>query len=106
METILKPCPFCGGEAEHHDVNCIECAACGASIDNHGCMVPRLKTVDSWNTRTPTPREQELEATLAEEREKAKGLVEVLRAVRCRLQEQHIPLVDAALSNYNDNRKG
>lgn len=46
--TELKPCPFCGGEAE--DVlewfdecgECrIECTQCGASVD----------TVDAWNTR-------------------------------------------------------
>lgn len=41
----LKPCPFCGGEAEvTHEIDgfcTVECVKCGALVDG----------IDAWNTR-------------------------------------------------------
>lgn len=41
----LKPCPFCGGEAEAvHEINgmwTVECVKCGALVDG----------IEAWNTR-------------------------------------------------------
>lgn len=52
----LKPCPFCGGEAERMDMksmreSCISCPSCGASTslsheDSAGFVM-------AWNRRTP-----------------------------------------------------
>ena len=44
-EATLKPCPFCGGEAEAvHEINgfwTVECIKCGALVDG----------IEAWNTR-------------------------------------------------------
>ena len=63
--TELKPCPFCGGEAEFYPAACIEqgwyiatvqCVSCAAQV----CSKPGLdraeqeaneSAVKSWNTR-------------------------------------------------------
>ena len=60
----LKPCPFCGGEAEHsvgktgdgrpwHYVECIECGASGptGAYADHNIDVVRFRA-SQWNTRT------------------------------------------------------
>lgn len=52
MNDELKPCPFCGGEADHSFGEkgdgtpwpYVECVECGASTEP-----------DVWNRRTPTP---------------------------------------------------
>jgi hypothetical protein len=65
METTLKPCPFCNGEPweGYHDYSYgdyVNCQNCGVEMPNQsrGADV----AVRMWNTRAPTPREQELEA--------------------------------------------
>lgn len=58
----LKPCPFCGGEAEIWEdkvfrtfvPQCKECTA------QHGRYTSRERAVDAWNTRKP------MEAVVAE----------------------------------------
>ena len=44
----LKPCPFCGGEAEAvHEIDgfwTVECVKCGALVDG----------IEAWNTRAET----------------------------------------------------
>jgi hypothetical protein len=60
METTLKPCPFCGHASEYCDI--ID------GVRYPYCVTPdcvmNLENPDehNWNTRAPTPREQELEA--------------------------------------------
>ena len=60
-ESDLLPCPFCGGEAERHDIEAldgednagssyIECEGCGACTQLHFDRKEHL--VSSWNERT------------------------------------------------------
>lgn len=62
-EKTLKPCPFCGGEAELQveelDINsllgcvmCMECYATGAEKDNWS------DAITSWNTRADPIRNE------------------------------------------------
>jgi Lar family restriction alleviation protein len=64
METTLKPCPFCGGKAVF-DNACVgrtkvECEQCDVYLKEGPGSGPSAEK--QWNTRAPTPREQELEA--------------------------------------------
>ena len=58
----LKPCPFCGGEAElHHDkgptgelyawVGCNQCDAMSVHCDVRSMQPEETHPVDAWNTR-------------------------------------------------------
>ena len=54
-ETELKPCPFCGGEAEFYSDEfgeCVCCKSCGATIHNgvYGEEGRKLVSAD-WNAR-------------------------------------------------------
>lgn len=55
MQDILKPCPFCGGEAELVDfdpMNCfVECRKCRASQPALYNKVDKQSAVESWNHR-------------------------------------------------------
>ena len=63
--TNLKPCPFCGGEAERIDIpaehddienagaSCIQCSRCAASTALHFDRKENLES--SWNDRKPAP---------------------------------------------------
>lgn len=51
--TELKPCPFCGGEAELHDVYSIKlywckCEECGAETQAEDIIE---KAIENWNRR-------------------------------------------------------
>ena len=53
MSDELKPCPFCGGEAEitkWHEGYFVECKAhhCGGTI---GAYKTEEETIEAWNTR-------------------------------------------------------
>lgn len=61
----LKPCPFCGGEAEtenHHNRYTdwweVKCTDCNASLNER--YEYEFEAVDAWNTRKP------MEAVVAE----------------------------------------
>ena len=75
MSNDLKPCPFCGGKAEHsigktgdgkpwHYVECVDCGATGPTPDyaDHNIAVIECRA-EAWNTRAD--RIEELEAKLA-----------------------------------------
>lgn len=68
-ETRLKPCPFCGGEAEvnlflgNHCVTCNHCM--GAIFPGKG--MTREEAIGYWNTRKPMERIVERLEELEEE---------------------------------------
>ena len=62
MEIKLKPCPFCGGEAELFIVPgkmtkwAVRCTKCYA---NNGTFVSDHDAVEAWNKRTEPYKEDE-----------------------------------------------
>lgn len=61
MNNELKPCPFCGGEADLNNVSVklgeqwlwsIECVECGVFIDRE----EKDYVIKAWNTRKPMER--------------------------------------------------
>lgn len=55
MEDRLKPCPFCGGEADtewHHGYWGVRCENCCAEVTADGMD----DVIDKWNTRKPMDR--------------------------------------------------
>ena len=54
MNKELKPCPFCGGEAEKEwgipSIFWIKCTGCGVEGSQHGSLEEAIK---AWNTRKP-----------------------------------------------------
>lgn len=73
MSEELKPCPFCGGEAEivtwpkpHRPVCYVKCKNCSAENCDDDFEENVSLNVFAWNTRTPDPRVAELEEALRE----------------------------------------
>ena len=56
----LKPCPFCGGNADYHETDkskwLVECQSCiiSTSVPTHG----KEMAAEYWNRRTPIDPEQ------------------------------------------------
>lgn len=64
MKSILKPCPFCGGEAELHcdldiyAVICSKCGAWGATVDDwHEGDNAAKDAIAAWNRRAQPENE-------------------------------------------------
>lgn len=62
MTEELKPCPFCGGEAEYHTdngptgevygwVGCNQCDAMSCHIDTRSMQPEEKHPIDTWNIR-------------------------------------------------------
>ena len=79
MSDDLKPCPFCGGKAEHsigktgdgkpwHYVECVDCGATGPTPDyaDHNIAVIECRA-EAWNTRADRIEELEAEIKLLSE---------------------------------------
>ena len=76
MDEVLKPCPFCGGEADYHSekgptgevygwVGCNQCDAMSCYTDTRSMQPEETHPIDAWNTRAdaaPTPKADEVEA--------------------------------------------
>ena len=65
MNSELKPCPFCGGEAEMqceleiYCVMCTECNAHGTTVDNwHEGDEAYSEAIAAWNRREKDEEEQ------------------------------------------------
>ena len=53
MDDVLKPCPFCGGEAEiidPDDIISVQCKSCQCGTN---CYCDERSAIAKWNTRTP-----------------------------------------------------
>jgi len=50
MTNELKPCPFCGGEAETHDGRGVQCSQCGARMQ-YTLDPEKIVSRAAWNTR-------------------------------------------------------
>ena len=80
MPSELKPCPFCGGEAEFHTdpgptgecygwVGCNQCDAMSTHCDIRSLQPEELHPIDAWNARTDADRIEALQAEVARLRE-------------------------------------
>ncbi|MGN0654432.1 MAG: Lar family restriction alleviation protein [Oscillospiraceae bacterium] len=48
----LKPCPFCGGEADFiGDTSTIKCKTCGGAFICTSPLISRLDAKEAWNRR-------------------------------------------------------
>ena len=78
MSETLKPCPFCGGEAEVIEAYgwLVQCTSCFASVGQNcteggflaGDYQTEAEAIAAWNTRTP---DQAIAATLGDKKAKA-----------------------------------
>ena len=69
-DVLLKPCPFCGGEAQYVAAYGVRCKACSASLP-----ATHKNHATAWNTRTKP--DQEGLTLLREAWAKRTGTVEV-----------------------------
>ena len=82
MQSELKPCPFCGGDAEYHSdkgptgevygwVGCNQCDAMSVHCDVRSMQPEETHPIDAWNTRASDAEITRLTEALraAEERE-------------------------------------
>lgn len=54
----LKPCPFCGGDAEFiGDTQSIKCKRCGGAFLCTNPLVSRLEVAEIWNRRADNDQE-------------------------------------------------
>jgi len=83
MQSELKPCPFCGGDAEYHSdkgptgevyawVGCNQCDAMSVHCDVRSMQPEETHPIDAWNTRASDAEITRLTEALraAEERER------------------------------------
>ena len=77
MEVELKPCPFCGGDAEYYTdngptgevygwVGCNQCDAMSCHIDVRSMQPEETHPIDAWNTRAEQAAELAKFKALAE----------------------------------------
>lgn len=57
----LKPCPFCGGEANYHPdhtterLDTVYCSRCDVSVSDFNIDGPQGSCIAGWNTRADLP---------------------------------------------------
>lgn len=57
----LKPCPFCGGEADFiGETQTIKCKSCGGAFIVTNPAINLLEVANAWNTRTPQKEGEDL----------------------------------------------
>ena len=99
MEPELKPCPFCGGEAEAHrglqatqdiEIRCKKCAASTGNYDDwHEVHENLAEAAEAWNRRAPDPVTADLLEALEELVESDKVAV-----YPDRIEADGVPLLD------------
>jgi len=88
-KTELKPCPFCGGEAEiigEDEMYQVICMECDGSIDRF-FDTPEEAAKD-WNTRTPA--ENELTGKIGKLESENKRLREALEAIKDEIEQYRV----------------
>lgn len=129
MSEVMKPCPFCGGEAEWRwhagDALWIECSKCGAvgPQDEESSDANSAATIAAWNTRhtieTQAAEIEELRAQLktvldreAETHRRHDAKVEAQAAEIAEYRRQHCsaveiarPLLDALEAQAAENER-
>ena len=70
MSEELKPCPFCGGEADNNNKNIIYCHTCGAIVAfnmfNAGLIPDEIarkawnRRADGWHDASEKPSEKDI----------------------------------------------
>lgn len=93
MNFELKPCPFCGGEAEFFEDEffcrySVVCTGCGAGTDTYGV---ERDAMDAWNRRiepTFTPDELDIIARYMRQDFDGNGALEraILKKCNCILK--------------------
>lgn len=54
VDTKLKPCPFCGGDAKFlGETVSIKCTACGGCFLITNPLVSGMEAAEAWNRRYP-----------------------------------------------------
>ncbi len=90
MPSELKPCPFCGGEAEFHTdpgptgecygwVGCNQCDAMSTHCDIRSMQPEELHPIDAWNARVDADRIEALQAALEWYAEQVAGCRKITR---------------------------
>lgn len=89
MQSELKPCPFCGGEAEYHSdkgptgevyawVGCNQCDAMSVHCDVRSMQPEETHPIEAWNARASDAEITRLTEALRAAEEREKGLREAL----------------------------
>lgn len=70
QKETLKPCPFCGGEAELREWDWpyvrFQCRCSKCKCQARARMADRQSAITAWNTRAETPENAALRENLAE----------------------------------------
>ena len=101
-KKVLKPCPFCGGEADSENLQGFECVFHDTSCAGAGdCPIEGLRgwNVDVWNNR---PIELELHGMIDERDDVIANMGESIDALQARVKilEQYI---NAIYEDYDAN---
>lgn len=91
----LKPCPFCGGEADYHihERIGVECLACGAGFAT--VFGSREEAAEAWNRRAENDK-------LRRELELDEPLFETLNAANDALLSENAELRELVCELYED----
>lgn len=121
MQSELKPCPFCGGDAEYHSdkgptgevyawVGCNQCDAMSVHCDVRSMQPEETHPIDAWNTRASDAERREPDANenpysrarLNSENTKLRAEITRLTEALCAAEDQVKGLRDKFLNVADD----